>query len=371
MFQIEFIDILLVIGFVQGLFLGLVLSVTKKNVAANRVLALLMILWAIIPLEIFMVRSEIYYQSPWLIGLLWPVSVALLPSLWLYVSLLLGKPNKRIVWHFTPAIIYYVILLPLYVQSPESKLALLFDSQIIGREIWQLQWMSFVVLAQNLTYLPLAFRKTQAYHHNLEDVISNPEQHNVHWLRLVIITSMVAFLISLFGAFFPAWMLEAQSVMAALIAMSLLYASFRSMTQAQILEEQRIDTPEPEQKPKSYDADFDAVANAVAEKLKEVMAAEQPYLDYDISLSELAEQVGVDRHLLSEVLNQHLHVKFYDFINQYRIAAALSLMQSDYAKTPLTQIASDTGFKSRTTFYNAFKKHTGQTPSQWLKSNIN
>lgn len=370
MIHIEFIDILLTIGFAQGIFFSLVLTVSRNNQAANRSLAVMMLLWALIPLEIFMLRSESYAQLPWLMGLFWPVSVALLPALWLYINLLLGQTSKHILWHFLPVIVYYCLLVPFFWQPAEVKLALLFESNSPGAGIWQLQVMSFIVLLQNVLYLPLALRKTRHYQARLKDVCSNLEKHNVHWLMLVIGTLMLAFIISIVGTFQAEWMLAAQSIMAVLVTFSLFYASFRSMTQAQIQDEQRIANEVPTQSLQAKPVIPAAIANPIAHALSDIMASQQPYLDYDISLSGLAKLIEVDRTLLSEVLNQHLNTKFYDYINQHRIEAAKTLMQAQDNKSPVTQIACEVGFKSRTTFYNAFKKHTGQTPSQWKQSLI-
>lgn len=368
--QIDIVDIFLVTGTVQGLFFCMVLLATKNNKQANRPLALLMLLWAVIPFEIFMYRTGGYNLASPLIGIFWPVSVALLPSLWIYVNRLLSGIKKHEALHFVPVVIYYVLMVPFFLSESDDKLSLLYASEIPGYDIWQLQLMSFVVLLQNLIYLPLALFRTLRFQAKLRDNYSFLEKRNIHWLMTVVSVLFVAFLLSFAGVVKPAWMLNSQYLMAALITISLFYACFRSVVQAQVGDPERLVSDHSKDHIQQVeDPAFLTLAKPVADKLADVMDSDTPYLDYDISLAELASHVGVDRHLLSEVLNKYLHIKFYDYINKYRIDAATQQMTQGVFSKSLSQLANEVGFKSRTTFYAAFKKHTGKTPTAYLNEN--
>jgi len=99
------------------------------------------------------------------------------------------------------------------------------------------------------------------------------------------------------------------------------------------------------------------------------METDKPYLDRSLSLGNLTEKLHLPGHIISEVLNGLLKQNFYDYINNYRIEEfkKLASIQENITETNLN-LAFDSGFSSKTTFNNAFKKFTNQTPSQYRSS---
>ncbi|MDG3581367.1 AraC family transcriptional regulator [Galbibacter pacificus] len=100
------------------------------------------------------------------------------------------------------------------------------------------------------------------------------------------------------------------------------------------------------------------------------MEKEKPYLDFDISQSDLATKLKMSTHHLSEVLNFCFEQNFYNFINIYRVNEAQKLMRDiRYKDYKVLAIGYEAGFKSKTSFNRVFKNHTGLTPSQFRKEN--
>jgi len=105
------------------------------------------------------------------------------------------------------------------------------------------------------------------------------------------------------------------------------------------------------------------------EKLVNYVEKEQPYLSPELTLTDLAEQIQIPSHYLSQVINEKLNCNFLDFINGYRIEAAKKMLLNDKSRQfTILSIAYDAGFNSKSTFYSAFKKQTGTTPSGFRKS---
>jgi AraC-like DNA-binding protein len=98
--------------------------------------------------------------------------------------------------------------------------------------------------------------------------------------------------------------------------------------------------------------------------LEKVIVEQQPYLQNDLRLKDLATLTAIKQHHLSQLINEHYNCSFFDFINQYRIDKAIEIMKSK-PKTNLLQIAFDAGFNNKTSFVNAFKKFKGTTPSKF------
>ena len=90
------------------------------------------------------------------------------------------------------------------------------------------------------------------------------------------------------------------------------------------------------------------------------------HLEAGISLQELARRMGTNQAYLSKSLNQGLGMTFSHFINQQRIEHARQLIQQ--GEHSMLDVALGSGFGSKASFNRAFKKHAGETPSQFLAS---
>lgn len=101
------------------------------------------------------------------------------------------------------------------------------------------------------------------------------------------------------------------------------------------------------------------------------MQKNKPYLENNISLSGLAQQVKLSPNYLSQIINEQSQNNFFDFINRYRVnhvKALLSEQLKNNQKVNMIDTALASGFNSKSAFYNAFKKYEGMTPSQYKKS---
>ena len=95
---------------------------------------------------------------------------------------------------------------------------------------------------------------------------------------------------------------------------------------------------------------------------------EEPYLDPNLSLRSLADQIDIHPNQLSWLLNESLGKNFNEFINHYRIETFKSLSKDPKnSNITIMGLAYDSGFNSKTVFNTYFKKETGLTPKQFLK----
>jgi AraC-like DNA-binding protein len=86
-------------------------------------------------------------------------------------------------------------------------------------------------------------------------------------------------------------------------------------------------------------------------------------------LADLATRLGTTPHKLSEVLNSQLGQTFYDFVNGYRVRDVQRRIKAGEARRlKMLSLAMDAGFASKSTFNDAFKKHTSQTPSDFRQA---
>ncbi len=115
----------------------------------------------------------------------------------------------------------------------------------------------------------------------------------------------------------------------------------------------------------------DEQKNQLLQNLLELMKNPELFSDPDLTISDVASQLNTNYKYISQVINEKLSRNFYNFVNEYRVNAALEMMRKpEYQKLSLEGIAGMVGFRSRSAFNNAFKKVTGFPPSHFLKEQI-
>ncbi|MEW8398601.1 MAG: helix-turn-helix domain-containing protein, partial [Candidatus Thiodiazotropha sp.] len=79
-------------------------------------------------------------------------------------------------------------------------------------------------------------------------------------------------------------------------------------------------------------------------------------------------QLRISSNYLSQVINERAGQHFFDFVNRYRVEEAKLALAGSTGRGNILAIALDAGFNSKSAFYTAFKRHTGQTPTQYRRT---
>jgi AraC-like DNA-binding protein len=104
------------------------------------------------------------------------------------------------------------------------------------------------------------------------------------------------------------------------------------------------------------------------DKLLRLMDDEQPWLEPELTLTELAHRLRTNAALLSKVINAGCGQNFNDFVNTYRVQEARrKLADVRFAHYSLVGVALESGFNSKSTFNRVFKKLAGQAPSEVMR----
>ncbi len=111
-------------------------------------------------------------------------------------------------------------------------------------------------------------------------------------------------------------------------------------------------------------------ADNYTEKLTRFITEEEPFLEPNLSLRSLAEQLEIHPNKLSWLLNERIGKNFNEFINHYRIEYFKQLaLNPENSHISLLGLAYESGFNSKTVFNTYFKKDMGMTPKEYLKKN--
>jgi len=108
-------------------------------------------------------------------------------------------------------------------------------------------------------------------------------------------------------------------------------------------------------------------AKAVLSTIKKIMVVDHLFLESDLNLPLLAEKSGISQHHISQAINQIEGISFSEFVNKYRVKRACELIK-EQPESKIIEVAYDCGFNNKNSFNNAFKRVTGQSPSQYKES---
>ena len=113
----------------------------------------------------------------------------------------------------------------------------------------------------------------------------------------------------------------------------------------------------------------DEKMNDINTAVNKVLAEEKPFLRQKYSLKALAIDVDVPLHYLSAFINHQYKMHFNDFINGHRVTHSKEMIiNGECEHKTLEAISFESGFSNRNTFTSAFKKETGQSPSEFLRA---
>jgi AraC-like DNA-binding protein len=106
--------------------------------------------------------------------------------------------------------------------------------------------------------------------------------------------------------------------------------------------------------------------------IDQYMQTERPHLDPRLSLDDLAKALGIAARDLSQFIKSSDGGNFYQFVNGHRVAEAKRLLTDPAEhRTSIEAIGLMAGFRSRSTFYDSFRRETGQTPAQYRNTLTN
>jgi len=355
--------------------MGAVMSLTQRqDHAVFRVLACFFIAVAITELDTALGPSVTHKPTLILLSAVWIVGAAsALPLLWLYIWKLTepGSNWPRRVWlhAITPAIAVLMFLSVLLLPT-QDQLYLVTDAEgelsrtayFVGAS-YQI-YALLTVTVQWLTYLILSARRLIRYRARLKDVFASTEGKELRWVAGIIglcgaywLLGFVLMGLDLYGAVITP-MEVPEYVLNLLVGGILAIWGLRQRPNLQSTANVNGST---ESSKYAKSALTTEMAARIAAKLKRAMSDDQLHLDPNLSLWSLSKHVGVSDNYVSQVLNEEIGQNFFDFVNSYRVSEAKTRLKS--SNETILNIAYEIGFNSRSSFYTAFKKDTGQTPS--------
>ncbi|MBX7152505.1 helix-turn-helix domain-containing protein [bacterium] len=378
MTNIIYIGVLL--GAVQGFFLAAALVVRKKNHTANRLLAIMVFIFAVRAMTIYLLETTGNSFFTELQTVTWPTLFLFAPLFFFYSRiLLLHIPFiwRKNILHFIPAlalsiqvIIYYVLCifgkLPESVETPESSIGKILDF-----------FFSNLFLLMGWYYTIRVYGLLRIYRRRIHEFYSNHARIQFSWLWVMTVFQFVIWgyetgihliLYMNIPIATPVRMVSFIILTLWIYVMGYFAINLPEIFAGEMPTDDGSEIALNTEKYRKSGLD-ETKALEYKTKLLQFMNDQKPYTNSEITLRDLAGFLNISEHNLSEVINTLLKKNFYDFINFYRVEDAKKrLLDPRFSEYTILAIAMEAGFNSKSSFNSLFKKFTGTTPSQFRSS---
>ena len=300
------------------------------------------------------------------------------PFLYLYIHALINNESKFNInsfLHFAPFIFFnfYLIAVSFF---PETSGNIRLDH--VESEIgapWLFNFFLILTALSGPVYFILSINLFKKLDINIFNNFSTIENINLDWLRKLVYTFAVVWTVlvaiatihHVFHLF--SWIFCADGLSLSISGFIILIGYF-GLKQKEIFSGYDKELFITEDTATKYEGSGLKESDALqyAERLKNFMDVERPYLNPDLNLPQLAKDLDIPSHQLSQVINKNIGLNFFDFINSYRVEEIKAkIANPEYNKFSLLGIAFESGFNSKSAFNRVFKNLSGETPSQYKK----
>lgn len=374
--QPSFIVLFTISGAYLGLSLGIMLLFLKsRQNKSNIYLGIFVLIFSLYLWPTALYRMNMLESFPHIIRVNGLNGFLIGPLMWLYIRSSTEKNftfTPVLLLHFVPLLMDLGYQLPTFSLSGREKLQLFFD--ILNRgKIDQPNWLLALKTIHATAYCVLAIRLVILYKKNVVNNASYIDVTLHRWLLLFSCSLLFPIATIILFTFSGLTVVPVTFVAIAIFFFinSVYFATFLKPSLFRKFPHQITPQTKEEVVKEKYESSNlqEQQKEKLVEKLVAYVETEKPYQESELTLAELAGQVNIQPHYLSQIINQKLNCTFLDFINGYRVEAAKSMLRDEkYEHYTILATAYEAGFNSKTAFYSAFKKHTGTTPSGYRKS---
>ena len=267
--------------------------------------------------------------------------------------------------HLIPYLLLTILLLSIRNLRPSIS-----EENIKNDLPWQFYLISALMYANFYVYLGLTYKSLWKYRQIIKNKYSQIDQINLDWLSFSINTLGLLTFISLIHNFIT--LARNKSVFIVTLVLLLLFIFyFVNKVILKALRQPEIFAGIAQNETSKY-MGSNLSPDQIEEYKKQLLAllsSEKCFLNPQVSLADLSEKLSVSTKHLSQVINQSFNKSFFDFINAYRIQEVQQILkESKDDKMTVLEAMYKAGFNSKSSFNTAFKKETGQTPTEFRKT---
>jgi AraC-like DNA-binding protein len=350
---ISLIDIL---GLIQGIILGtLLLTVNRRKDKSTLFLGLFILTYALELLPEILNDLGILNHYPEYTLLPFNFTWLSFPLFYIYVQQVsILSEEKKSYKTLIPGILQFCLGIFIFFQSVEVKTE-------IDNSLWY-ALLDFFGVFYSIGIGILTLKWIKKHIAEIKNQYASVEYKVLNWARVFVLIGLIFIFIVIVLAF-----LDDNYHIDLFIAITnvilLYWVSMRGILQRNVT--MLVSLPEknivPEKKVSSSEN-----SQKLLKKINDYIVDNTIFIKPDLTILDISEGINVHPKKISGVINANLNQNFNTYINSFRIEKAKALLNSDTVNNLSVEgIGNEVGFQSKSTFYDAFKKVTGTTPSRY------
>jgi AraC-like DNA-binding protein len=363
---------------------------------SNHLLRLFLLVFSLFAVQNMFQHTGSVLAYPFMYRIFKPMHYLIGPLFFLYIRAMLqpGSTFRRAhLLHGIPFLIHLIDFIPFY-SMPLAQKRLLIEASLLNPETAYLNAVGFLPIAFHhimvalsmTTYLSLTGRQIYMALRSASSMANRPENNVVRrWIVLFWCLLALFFIIwqAVFGLRGHLSNVHVFTVQTTLVAFFLLINGMALFFYPGILygfqvagsinqdawQRPKPDPSEPEERSAEQGVMLTPERRKLyKETLETLVETEKPYLNPNLTLTDLASATQISYIYLSAVINHEYGMNFRDYINRYRVEHMKQLMvDPDASQYTLEAMAQMAGFGSRVTCSRAFQKFERCTPSACMK----
>ncbi len=363
----DFLNILILVGVIQGFITSILLWRLKTNSSANKILAWIILLISLTCLNIYFLETLKTKSTPWLIfEALFPMVVIMPigPLIYFYVKALIlhdfkiSQINRR---HFLTVIldlIPYLVTLTFIIGSILDVISVKNNYNWVGGVIDTYniyvdipRWLSLTIYSILSLKMISIYKKEEKN----RDFLKWPHHFTIGFITFSVIwffhlipyiipslSNKLLVTVSWYPIYIPLIILVYWLGINGYI---ISFKIFKKTTNRKVLSEEEI--------------------QGTITTLEELMQNQRLYLNPTLKLNDVVSITRVPQKTISAVLNQHMGKTFNEYVNNFRIKEFKRRLLESNDNLTITGIAFECGFNSQATFQRTFKAMTNLTPKEF------
>lgn len=194
------------------------------------------------------------------------------------------------------------------------------------------------------------------YHKRLKQRFSYDENINLNWLRTILISFFAILSLWILDCLVDDFNIEAVYMLGALVIwMFICYFIYKHES---VIDELVELSPAPDSR-----SEEESDTDELRIRIRHLFETEKIFLNPQLKLSDVATLAHSNRTYISRFFNNSHGKTFFEFVNEYRINYAMTLLRTTAER--IETIAEQSGFNSRQSFHRVFSKIAGCTPEQF------
>lgn len=344
--------------------IAIVSILKQKSKKSNLYLGLFFLIFGFSALSRFLEVAQLIHKIPHLIEVDFPFCFLMNPFYLFFVKSFLYeyKPSrKELFLHSIPAVLVFMFLVPVFLFNTTEKIEYI-ANEASSSFSWRYRILNPLFFLQSVCYLfYILFTIKKNKMSEQVDSVNKVILLRVFTIFLLSIQFLTLIFILLINGekkfeYIP---ILAVGVLLLILVWILQKSDFLNSNKTLSVEEIKIKYKN------SALTNEDVITHA--QNISKIINEKQLFLDKNISLSTLSENLQLTSRTISEVINRHFCCSFNDLINGLRVDYSKTLLLKNISVMKIDFIGQAAGFSSRASFYSNFKKLTGLSPSDFVK----